>query len=203
MLQVPFLIFCLLLAVERAVASPAEVNDYSHAPVYWREVKRSRINDCQVLDRFKVPALQERLCIARVDREILCADKISTSRISLDFVATPRLGCGCKNLSPNRDFLDINIVRSWEDLPVILDSASRLLERLPREFRRHELTAEEANALGDAGFSALQEISFDIGETFGPDTLSLTFVVDECNCTIVLLMDKNRPEKHAWALLVE
>jgi hypothetical protein len=121
----------------------------------------------------------------------------------MDFAAAPKRGLGCDALVPHRDFAVMSFVDSWEDAPAILSAAQRLLERLPREFKRHGLTAEEVSALSEAGISALQGIDFDIGETFGSNTLRLTFVVDACKCTIVLFMDKDRPRRHAWALLVE
>lgn len=196
-------VLALVLSSSFAATATAKGDSYSGSSSYWREVERYGHEGCRIVDRFAPPSLQRGLCVAQVDREVSCGSDSSLVHSAMDFAAAPKRGLGCDALVPHREFAVMSFVRSWENAPAILSAAQRLLERLPREFKRHGLTADEANALREAGISALQGIDFDIGETFGSDTLRLTFVVDACSCTIVLLMDKDRPRRHAWALLVE
>lgn len=194
-------IFSLFLSMLPPRAQAAE--DRNHSAVKWFAVERSEHAGCRVIDQFEFPSLKQGLCIARVYREVLCDDKLPSNQTVLDFAGVSKRGRSCDKLIPSRDFVTVDVVRLWEDAPVILSAAGRLLERLPRESKRYGLSTRQAHALRGAGISALRSIDFDIGETFGPDTLRLLFDVEECNCDIILLMDKNRINRYDWALLIE
>lgn len=166
------------------------------------EVHRHR-DGCRVIDRFALPSLDNGLCVSRVERYALC-DGDNEPRHSIELYATPpKKRRSCDNLVPSRDFVDMSIIRMWEDAPALLNAASQHLSRLPREFRRYALTTEEMVALNGAGLSSLYNIDFYLGHARSGEWVKLLFFVDECDCNIALLMNRKRLWRHDWAVVLD
>jgi len=110
----------------------------------------------------------------------------------------------CDPIGVQQVFVPMTIIQGWTDAASILRAADELLNRLSDEYEDHHLTIDQAGDLRRAGLSSLQAIDFSPSETFGPETLRLTFVVEEWKHPFVLLMSKKHPtRRYVWGVLVE